>query len=84
MTPQDKWNKIQESIGKGRTSDVTALFSQLLFKDYNEESNEITIIAPSREFAEKNLADNMQLLLNKVNEYFNDQVKIKFEYKQTN
>ena len=84
LTPQDKWNKIQESIGKGRTSDVTALFSQLLFKDYNEESNEITIIAPSREFAEKNLADNMQLLLNKVNEYFNDQVKIKFEYKQTN
>ncbi len=83
-SPLGKWNKIQESIGKGRTSDVTALFSQLLFKDYNEESNEITIIAPSREFAEKYLADNMQLLLNKVSEYFNDQVKIKFEYKQTN
>ena len=84
FTPQAKWNKIQESIGKGRTSDVTALFSQLLFKEYNEAANEITLIAPSREFAENELAGNMQLLLNKVNEYFNDQVNIKFEYKNIN
>ncbi len=84
LAPQAKWNKIQESIGKGRSSDVTALFSQLLFKEYNEEANEITLVAPSREFAEKELAGNMQLLLNKVSEYFNDQTKIKFEYKTIN
>ena len=84
ITPQGKWQKIQESIGKGRSSDVTVLFSQLMFKEYSEEANEIILVAPSREFAEKELAGNMQLLLNKVSEYFNDHVNIRFEYKNVN
>ena len=84
MTPQGKWQKIQESIGKGRTSDVTAIFKQLLFKEYDEEANKIILVAPSREFAEKELAGNQQLLLEKVSEYFNDEVQIGFEYKNVN
>lgn len=86
MTPQAKWNKIQESIGKGQSHNIQDIFSQLLFKSYDKEKKEIMILVPSHDFAVQNFPNEgsecKSILRAKVNDFFGKDIKIQLKVKE--
>ena len=80
LAPLSNWQKIIEKIGQSQTQSVVEQFSQLFFDSFNEDGKELIISAPSEDYA-RNIGANMDLLLNKVTEYFGKDVNLKFVYR---
>ncbi len=80
LAPLSRWQKITEKIGQSQTQSVVEQFSQLFFDSFNEDGKELIISAPSEDYA-RNIGANMNLLLNKVTEYFGKDVNLKFVYR---
>lgn len=82
LSPQARWNKIQEEIGRGHPKSISDIFSQLLLDSYNENEKKLYITAPSEDYARNNITKEIsELLENKLNKHFGKDVSIQFIYK---
>ena len=73
LTPQDKWNKIQESIGKGQSHSVVEACSQILLDKYDEDTKELYLITSNMA---KITEDIKSIIRSRIDEYFGKDVKI--------
>ena len=80
LAPLSKWQKMIEKIGQSQTQSVVEQFSQLFFDSFSENEKELVISAPSEDYA-RNIGANIDILVNKVTEYFGKDIKIKFKYR---
>ena len=82
LPPIKKWQKITEFIGKSYDLAVSQVLGNILFESYNEQENIVYLQAPSKEYAMKEINPHVNILSEKIKQYFDNDTIIQFTYKE--